>query len=111
VIGAGVESAGELALYGLLERFSDNPMVTLNRAIAAAMVQGAGAGLELLEPLDADPRLASHHRLAAVRAHLYERLGDHEAAILHYRIAATQTSSLPERNYLMMKVARLEAGE
>jgi RNA polymerase sigma factor (sigma-70 family) len=99
-----------LALYGLLERMSDNPMVTLNRAIAAAMVHGPEAGLALLEPLDADPRLASHHRLAAVRAHLYEKAADHQAAIAHYREAAMRTSSLPERNYLMMKAARLEAG-
>ena len=98
-----------LALYGLLERMSDNPMVTLNRAIAAAMVHGPKAGLALLEPLDTDPRLANHHRLAAVRAHLYERADDHETAILHYRAAAMRTSSLPERNYLMMKAARLEA--
>ena len=47
------------ALYGLLERMSDNPMVTLNRAIAVAMVQGPAAGLELLDALAADGRLAN----------------------------------------------------
>ncbi|HEV8244783.1 MAG TPA: RNA polymerase sigma factor, partial [Polyangiaceae bacterium] len=81
----------------------------LNHAIAAAMVHGPRAGLELLTALDADPRLASHHRLAAVRAHLYERAGDEEAAIAQYRAAAERTSSLPERNYLLMKAARLAA--
>ena len=96
-----------LALYGLLKRMSDNPMVTLNHAIAAAMVHGPRAGLALLEPLDADPRLASHHRLAAVRGHLYEKAGDSAAAITHYRAAAARTSSVPERNYLLMKAARL----
>jgi RNA polymerase sigma factor (sigma-70 family) len=96
-----------LALYGLLERMSDNPMVNLNRAIAAAMVHGPQAGLDLLEPLATDPRLSEHHRLAAVRAHLLERKGDREAAIEQYRLAASRTSSLPERNYLMMKAARL----
>jgi RNA polymerase sigma factor (sigma-70 family) len=99
-----------LALYGLLKRMSQNPMVTLNHAIAAAMVHGPAAGLELLKPLDADPRLANHHRLAAVRGHLYERAGDDQKAIEHYRAAATRTSSIPERNYLMMKAARLVAG-
>ena len=99
-----------LALYGLLQRMSDNPMVTLNHAIAAAMVYGPKRGLELLEPLDADPRMANHHRLAAVRGHFYERAGDYEAAVAHYRTAATRTSSTPERNYLMMKAARLAAG-
>jgi len=96
-----------LALYGLLERMSDNPMVTLNRAIAAAMVHGPRAALELIAPLESDPRLAEHHRLAAVRAHLLERTGDREAAIVQYRLAASRTSSLPERNYLMLKAARL----
>jgi RNA polymerase sigma factor (sigma-70 family) len=96
-----------LALYELLMRMSDNPMVMLNHAIAAAMVHGPGKGLELLRVLDADPRLAAHHRLDAVRAHLLEMAGDHEAAIKHYRIAAGRTTSIPERNYLMTQAARL----
>ena len=96
-----------LALYELLKRMSDNPMVMLNHAIAAAMVHGPGKGLELLRALDADPRLANHHRLDAVRAHLLEMAGDHEAAIKHYRIAAGRTTSIPERNYLLTQAARL----
>lgn len=97
-----------LALYNLLERMSDNPMVTLNRAVAVAMVHGPEAGLELLAPLDADLRLANHHRLAAVRAHLLEKLGDREAAIAQYRAAARLAASIPERNYLLTKAARLD---
>lgn len=100
-----------LALYGVLERLSDNPMVTLNRAVAAAMVHGPNAGLQLLEALDADPRVANHHRLAAVRAHLHERAGDRAAALAHFRLAASRTSSTPERNYLLMKAARIAEGE
>jgi RNA polymerase sigma factor (sigma-70 family) len=96
-----------LALYGLLKRMSDNPMVTLNHAIAAAMVHGPRSGLRLLEPLDRDERLAGHYRLDAVRAHLLEMAGDHEAAIAHYRAAAGRTTSIPERNYLTTKAARL----
>jgi RNA polymerase sigma factor (sigma-70 family) len=96
-----------LALYGLLERMSDNPMVSLNRAIAAAMVHGPSAGLELLDALDADGRLSGHHRLAAVRAHLLERAGDRDAAIAQYRLAAERTASIPERNYLTTRAARL----
>jgi predicted RNA polymerase sigma factor len=96
-----------LALYGLLERMSDNPMVTLNHAIATAMVHGPQAGLKLLDALDADGRLAGHHRLDAVRAHLFEKAGDHEAAIAHYRAAAGRTTSIPERNYLTTQAARL----
>jgi predicted RNA polymerase sigma factor len=96
-----------LALYGLLKRMSDNPMVTLNHAIAAAMVHGPPVGLRLLEPLDSDARLAGHYRLDAVRAHLYERAGDQQAAIAHYLAAAERTTSIPERNYLRTKAARL----
>jgi len=96
-----------LALYGLLQRMSDNPMLTLNQAVAAAMVHGPAHGLKLLEPLDTDGRIASHHRLAAVRAHLLERAGDPAAAIRHYQLAAARTSSIPERNYLLLKAARL----
>jgi RNA polymerase sigma factor (sigma-70 family) len=96
-----------LALYDLLKSISDNPMVLLNHAIAAAMVHGPSTGLELLNALDADGRLTGHHRLDAVRAHLLELAGDHPAAIAHYRIAAGRTTSLPERNYLLTQAARL----
>jgi RNA polymerase sigma factor (sigma-70 family) len=96
-----------LALYGLLERMSDNPMVTLNHAIAAAMVHGPQRGLDLLKALDADERMAGHHRLNAVRAHLLEKAGDRAGAIAHYRAAAGRTSSVPERNYLATQAARL----
>jgi RNA polymerase sigma factor (sigma-70 family) len=96
-----------LALYDLLQRMSDNPMVMLNHAIATAMVHGPCKGLDLLAALDSDARLANHHRLDAVRAHLLEMAGDHKAAITHYRIAAGRTASIPERNYLMTQAARL----
>ena len=99
-----------LALYGLLMRMSDNPMVTLNHAIALAMVQGPAAGLERLKALDADERLAGHHRLDAVRAHLLELAGDREGATACFRRAAGRTTSLPERNYLMTRAARLSEG-
>jgi predicted RNA polymerase sigma factor len=98
-----------LALYGVLERLSDNPMVKLNRAIAAAMVGGPAVGLELLQALDADPRMAGHYRLDAVRGHLFERAGDSERAIGHYRAAAERTTSTPERDYLLTKALRLSS--
>ncbi|HEX8322124.1 RNA polymerase sigma factor [Longimicrobium sp.] len=100
-----------LALYGVLERMSDNPMVTLNRVIAAAMVKGPEAGLELLKALDDEPRMRGHYRLDAVRAHLYERAGDPARAFAHYRAAAERTASIPERDYLTLKAARLSALE
>jgi RNA polymerase sigma factor (sigma-70 family) len=95
-----------LALYRLLERLSDNPMVTLNHAVAAAMVHGPSAGLAMLDPLDADNRVAEHHRLDAVRAHLLEMAGDLDAAAALYRTAARRTTSLPEQRYLEAKAAR-----
>jgi predicted RNA polymerase sigma factor len=96
-----------LAVYELLKRVSPSPMVTLNHAIAVAMVHGPANGLQLLSALDTDPRLASHYRLDAVRAHLLEKTGDYEAAIEHYRLAAARTTSVPERNDLMTQAARL----
>ena len=99
-----------LALYDLLKRMSENPMVMLNHAIAAAMVDGPPAGLELLAKLDTDGRLKGHYRLDAVRGHLLEMAGDLAAATEHYRIAANRTTSLPERNYLLMQAARLIEG-
>jgi RNA polymerase sigma factor (sigma-70 family) len=96
-----------LALYELLQRVAPGPMVTLNLAIAAAMVHGPAKGLELLRALDRDPRMAGHYRVDAVRAHFFEQMGDHEAAIQHYRIAAARTTSMPERNYLTTQAARL----
>jgi predicted RNA polymerase sigma factor len=96
-----------LALYGLLARLGDNPAVALNRAVALAMVHGPAAGLEALRSLDGDPVLTSGHRLAAVRGHLYERLGERERAVEHYREAAARAANLAERRYLEYKAAKL----
>ena len=96
-----------LSLYGVLQQMTDNPMVNLNHAIASAMVNGPAAGLALLDALDADPRIAGHYRLDAVRGHLLEMSGNHQGAILHYRAAADRTTSIPERNYLMTKASTL----
>jgi RNA polymerase sigma factor (sigma-70 family) len=97
-----------LALYELLQRVAPSPMVTLNHAIAVAMVHGPARGLERLQPLDRDERMRRHYRLDAVRAHLFEMLGDREKAVQHYRAAAARTTSLPEQNYLIAQAARLE---
>jgi len=96
-----------LALYQLLERLTDNPMVTLNHAVAEAMVRGPQAGLALLDTVDADDRMAQHHRLDAVRGHLLEMAGENDAAIALYRTAARRTTSLPERRHLEARAARL----
>ncbi len=99
-----------LGLYGLLATMTDNPVITLNRSVAVAMVHGPRAGLAALESLDAEPRLAEHHRLHAVRAHLLELDGDLDGAVAHYRTAARNTSSLPEQRYLTAQIRRLTRG-
>jgi len=94
-----------LALYGLLEQMTGNPIVTLNRAVAAAMADGPSAGLALLDAVD--ERLDGHYRVDAIRAHLLEMAGDLDAALAHYRAAAARTRSLPEQRYLTTQAARL----
>ncbi|WP_433680213.1 RNA polymerase sigma factor [Nocardia sp. CA-119907] len=94
-----------LALYNMIERISKNPMVTLNRAVATAMVHGPAAGLALTDTLD--DQLAGSHRLDAVRGHLHEMAGDFDAAITHYTAAAHHTTSSPERDYLTLRAAHL----
>jgi len=97
-----------LALYELLRSAAPSPMVTLNHAIAVAMVHGPAEGLARLAPLDNDERLAGHYRLAAVRAHLLEKLGEFDKAVELYRVAAAGTTSIPERNYLIGHASQLE---
>jgi RNA polymerase sigma factor (sigma-70 family) len=99
-----------LGLYELLERIAPNPMVTLNRAVAIAMVLGPEAGLALLDTLDDDARVARHHRVDVVRAHLLEMAGDRAGAREHFRAAARGTTSIPEQRYLEAKAARLGTG-
>ena len=92
-----------LGLYALLEQISPSPVVTLNRAVALAEVYGPDAGLRLLAGLDGDRKLASQHRLYAVRGHLHEMAGDRDAARAAYLAAARRTTSLPEKRYLERK--------
>lgn len=96
-----------VSLYGLLERMTGNPMVTLNRAVAAAMAHGPTAGLALLDGLS--ERLGDHHRLHSVRAHLLDLAGDTKAAIAEFRAAAARTTNLREQHYLTTQAARLAA--
>lgn len=92
-----------LALYTVLLRVADNPMVRLSHAIATAMVHGPEAGLRLVSTLEQDPRMTGTHRIDAVRGHLHEMAGDRVAAERHYRAAAARTNSLPERLYLLRR--------
>lgn len=94
-----------LALYTMFEKQSGNPMVTLNRAVAVAMVHGPAAGLALADTLES--RLAGSHRLDAVRGHLHEMAGDTDAAVTSYTAAARRTTSAAERDYLAIRAAQL----
>ncbi|WP_433161702.1 RNA polymerase sigma factor [Kribbella sp. CA-247076] len=98
-----------VALYDVLVRVSADPMARLNAAVAVAMLRGPAAGLERLDALTADPKLAGHHRLAAVRAHLLEQSGDYAAARAAYAEAAKRTTSAPEQRYLRTRAAQLPA--
>ncbi|MFI7530504.1 RNA polymerase sigma factor [Nocardia salmonicida] len=98
-----------LQLYTMIERLTPNPMITLNRAVATAMVHGPAAGLTVADSV-AEP-LSRSHRLAAVRGHLWEMAGEHPAAIAEYRRAAQRTASVPERDYLLLRAARLRVGD
>jgi RNA polymerase sigma factor (sigma-70 family) len=95
------------ALYLIMERIAPNPMVTLNRAVALAEIAGPPAGLALLSALDSDERLAGHHRLLSVRAHLLEKAGDTAGAYECYRGAASATASIAEQRYLESRASRL----
>jgi RNA polymerase sigma factor (sigma-70 family) len=94
-----------LQLYGMLEVFAPGPMVTLNRIVALAEVDGPAVALDRLA--DAERALAGHHRVAAVRAHLLEMAGDRTAARDEYLRAARLTLSVPEQRYLESRAGRL----
>ncbi len=98
-----------VALYELLLRISDNPVVALNHAVAVAMVRGPRAGLDLVDGLATDSRLADDHRPLSVRAHLLERAGDAEAARAAYLAAAARATSLPVQRHLHARAAALPA--
>jgi RNA polymerase sigma factor (sigma-70 family) len=98
------------ALYELLLRISDNPVVRLNHAVAVGMARGPADGLDLLDKLSADQRIAEDHRLHAVRAHLLEMAGEHVAARACYEAAARRATGLAQQRYLHARAARLAEG-
>jgi RNA polymerase sigma factor (sigma-70 family) len=99
-----------MALYELLMRITDNPVVALNHAVAVAMVRGPRVGLGLVDGLATDARLRDDHRIDAVRAHLLEMAGDPAGAAQSYRAAAARTASLPRRRYLYARAAQVTPG-
>jgi RNA polymerase sigma factor (sigma-70 family) len=100
-----------VVLYALLERIAPNPVFALNRAVAVAMAKGPDAGLAALAEIEGDERVARHHRVEAVRAHILELAGERAAAAAAYRAAARLTTSLPERRYLESRAANMQQAE
>jgi predicted RNA polymerase sigma factor len=110
-MGRRAPATRETARQGPLLRLGDNPVVRLNHVVALAKVHGAHAGLEQLDPLQADSRIGHDHRLHAVRGHLLEMGGEHAAARDSYLAAAQRTTSLPQQRYLHAQAARLETDD
>jgi len=98
------------AFYNVLLRLDDNPVVALNHAVAVSMTAGPRAGLELLQHLEADPRINADRRFHAVRAHLLEMAGDHAAALKAYQAAARAATNLQQQRYLNQQISRLAQG-
>jgi RNA polymerase sigma factor (sigma-70 family) len=96
------------ALYGVLLRLDDNPVVALNHAVAVSMVTGPHAGLTLLQGLETDGRMTTSRRFHAVRAHLLEQSGEPAAALAAYRTAARYATNTQQQRYLHQQIARLE---
>jgi RNA polymerase sigma-70 factor (ECF subfamily) len=96
-------------LYGALGRLSPSPVVDLNRAAAIGFAHGPQAGLELLEPLLADPVLKRYQPLHATHAELLRRAGDLAGAEHAYRQAIALTANSVERAELERRLEMLTA--
>jgi RNA polymerase sigma-70 factor, ECF subfamily len=97
------------ALYGELARLVPSPVVELNRAVAVAMADGPGAGLELVMALDASGALRGYHLLPAIRADLLLRLGRRDEAAAGFQEALGLVGTDSERRFLTRRLAELTA--
>jgi RNA polymerase sigma-70 factor, ECF subfamily len=94
-------------LYGALARLNPSPVVELNRAVAVGLASGPAAGLELLEPLLADPVLERYQPLHAAHAELLSRAGDREGAAGAYERAIVLAANAVERAELERRLGAL----
>ena len=97
------------ALYELLAQVVPSPVVALNRAVAIAMARGLGAGLQVVDELEASGRLDGYHLLHATRADLLRRQGRREEAAAAYRDALALVGSEPERRFLARRLDEVTA--
>ncbi|WP_238010676.1 DUF6596 domain-containing protein [Dactylosporangium sp. AC04546] len=98
-----------VGLYDVLLRLWPSPVVALNRAVAVGLRDGPRAGLAALDPLLAEPALATYGYLSAARADFLRRLGDRPAAAEAYREAIALTANDVERAYLATRLAEVTA--
>jgi RNA polymerase sigma-70 factor (ECF subfamily) len=96
-------------LYEALARVAGTPVVALNHAAAVAMADGPEAGLALLEPLAADPALASYPLLLAARADLLRRAGRTLEAVAAYEAAIAIAPSPRDRAYLTRRLGEVRS--
>src|SRR5262249_12557493 len=87
-------------LYERLERQGPSPILTLNRAVAVAMVDGPQAALSIVDALFATGQLDEYHLLHAARADFSRRLGDFAAAERSYVRALELVGNDSERRFL-----------
>src|SRR5439155_22962875 len=98
-----------LRLYDLLERVQPSPIVSLNRAVAVAMVDGPQAALALVDALAATGDLDRYHLLHAARADLLRRMGSSTEAAKSYARALELVTNDSERRFLERRLGEVQA--
>jgi RNA polymerase sigma-70 factor (ECF subfamily) len=101
--------SGILSLYDLLERVQPSPIVSLNRAVAVAMVHGPRAALALIDAISAVGDLDRYHLLHATRADLLRRLGQSAAASANYSRALELVTNDSERRFLERRLREVQS--
>ena len=96
-----------VALYDMLLAMDANPIVELNRAVAAAMRDGPQAGLAAIEAILQRGDLKEYHLAHAARGDMYRRLGNQRAARDSYKAALALTRQASERRFLERRLAEL----
>jgi RNA polymerase sigma-70 factor (ECF subfamily) len=98
-----------LGLYDLLERLQPSPIVSLNRAVAVAMVHGPRPALALIETLAASGDLDAYHLLHSARADLLRRAGSLEEAAKSYARALALVTNDIERRFLERRLREVQS--
>jgi len=100
-----------LRLYDLLERVQPSPIVSLNRAVAVAMVEGPSAALALVDELAESGELDGYHLLHAARADLLRRMGSSAEAARSYARALQLATNESERRFLRKRLAEVQQAQ